>query len=1280
MIQIFDSSPGDKTFSVVLTNATLPGRLVPPSVQTVNIIDSNSRVSFSSPAYAVSKTGIQATINVNRTGYIAGYMTVDYAATDGTATNGYDYLATNGTLLFLPGVTNQTFTVTVINQGVTQPPKTVLLSLFNEINAVPVAPTNAVLTILDNNNPAIAFAAASNTVPGTVGSVALSVLRLSNTNGMVTVDYATTNGTATAGNNYLATNGTLTFLPGVALQTVIVPVIANTNFTGNLQFGVMLANAGGGAQLIAPSNETVTIQYAPPANVPPSIQNPILIRGDWGSSSFDNGPAYANFGSQGQLIFYSWTATNSGEVVFDTFGSVDDVTGFTNLSTYMGVFTGVASDTNFSSVNWVTVNTGINPYAQEFLYSGQDVFNMAGENPLNLLNPLNPNTNTVPVCQALYGYFTQPFTGPSQVRFNAVAGQSYYIVVETLPNLLNEWESYPLSGNAFQSLYDSIYSPPAGLIKLNWALHPSGVFRFASEDLDVTGMTYSNGIPMLLYRVSETEGTRRPTGTVNVDQFNSTLYGTVYRNNTNANSGYTFDVPGLLVTVTRVGGSSGRVQVGYTTANIPTNSIWMATNGTGYLVNGDLPASSFATNYLVAAGTNVFVVGTNQFVTTNYTIVSAPQDYVPVSGTLTFDDSEVSKTIFIPVADDSGLPRQNRDFLLVLTNAALDAEESSDVQPPRLDNVFSQTLVRILDADISPQGPSFGGTTIATNVVTNIVTSIVTTNTTTNIVWNIQPTNGVFNFSKAHYRVTRDISDYWGATPITLYVNRMGTNDAASPTIHWRVNHYYLERTGSDLLNGQFPLQPGSDYATPEPVNNTGIKGLVHDFDMSAYSGTISWPSGNGAFNPQPITFTVYNNGLQQFNEDFLVSLYYEDSHNATFPVGMIDQATVTILFDDNHPPAGSVDELYNADFSYNMAAPFPTVPANMSHPGTDGEVFGLAVQPDDKTILVGDFFSYDSTARNCIARANLNGSLDTTFNPGSGANDFISCIALTTNYEAIVGGNFTSYNGSLRKGIALVNTDGSLDTGFNPGLGFNGTVNAVAIQPDSRILVGGNFTSYNGTPRKYLARLNTDGSLDSTFDPGNSLNGAVNAITVQGNATINVDRNAIGTDPEDDNTVFVGSSSGTLTVMYDFLAVPDDMRIFYGTTNVAGGQGVLIYDTGLISTYNTNTFLDYFLTNTISFGPTNGLTTNIITIVMNQGNGIPGTAWEYTAQVFVAGSGRMVVGGNFTSAGGIPGQDYIARFTDDGSFDTTFNPGSGAERSGFCPGDTAGRQYCGWR
>jgi len=67
----------------------------------------------------------------------------------------------------------------------------------------------------------------------------------------------------------------------------------------------------------------------------------------------------------------------------------------------------------------------------------------------------------------------------------------------------------------------------------------------------------------------------------------------------------------------------------------------------------------------------------------------------------------------------------------------------------------------------------------------------------------------------------------------------------------------------------------------------------------------------------------------------------------------------------------------------------------------------------------------------------------------------------------------------------------GSLDITFNPGSGANSQVNSVAVQPDGKVLMAGQFMSVNGTNRRFIARLNADGSLDSSFDPGDGATGA---------------------------------------------------------------------------------------------------------------------------------------------------------------------------------------------
>ena len=110
------------------------------------------------------------------------------------------------------------------------------------------------------------------------------------------------------------------------------------------------------------------------------------------------------------------------------------------------------------------------------------------------------------------------------------------------------------------------------------------------------------------------------------------------------------------------------------------------------------------------------------------------------------------------------------------------------------------------------------------------------------------------------------------------------------------------------------------------------------------------------------------------------------------------------------------------------------------------------------------------------------------------GMNGDVLALALQTNGQILAGGNFTAVNGTPENYIARLNADGSLDNaGFLNGLvGANGAVQAVVCQTDSRVVIGGAFTTADGIFRNYIARLMTDGSLDTSFNPGAGASGPV--------------------------------------------------------------------------------------------------------------------------------------------------------------------------------------------
>ena len=165
---------------------------------------------------------------------------------------------------------------------------------------------------------------------------------------------------------------------------------------------------------------------------------------------------------------------------------------------------------------------------------------------------------------------------------------------------------------------------------------------------------------------------------------------------------------------------------------------------------------------------------------------------------------------------------------------------------------------------------------------------------------------------------------------------------------------------------------------------------------------------------------------------------------------------------------------------------------------GFNSFVLGAAIRPDGDVMAVGNFSNYNGTGRGRVVRLNNDGSVDAGFTTGAGFNAVANTVALAPSSKTYVGGAFTAYAGTARARIARLNNDGTLDTGFNPGSGFDGDVYCLAVQDDGKVLVGGVFSNFNGTSRNGIARLNTDGSLDLGFDPGSGTNSWVATISVQ--------------------------------------------------------------------------------------------------------------------------------------------------------------------------------------
>src|SRR5439155_952468 len=151
-----------------------------------------------------------------------------FATANGTATAGTDYVSTNGTLTFLPDQTSQTITVTVLGDVLDELDETILVKDRKSVEERNSEGQGGVTILDDDAAPALAINDVS-VVEGNSGTTnaVLTVSMSAASAQTVTVNYATANGTATAGADYVSTNGTLTFLPGQTSQTITVAVLGD---------------------------------------------------------------------------------------------------------------------------------------------------------------------------------------------------------------------------------------------------------------------------------------------------------------------------------------------------------------------------------------------------------------------------------------------------------------------------------------------------------------------------------------------------------------------------------------------------------------------------------------------------------------------------------------------------------------------------------------------------------------------------------------------------------------------------------------------------------------------------------------------------------------------------------------------------------------------------------------------------------------------------------------------------------------------------------------------
>jgi uncharacterized delta-60 repeat protein len=323
----------------------------------------------------------------------------------------------------------------------------------------------------------------------------------------------------------------------------------------------------------------------------------------------------------------------------------------------------------------------------------------------------------------------------------------------------------------------------------------------------------------------------------------------------------------------------------------------------------------------------------------------------------------------------------------------------------------------------------------------------------------------------------------------------------------------------------------------------------------------------------------------------------------------LINQSTAVTLKTLNDVPGADISYSVVKKWAYseapnNETSGFATT-SNTSNPKFNGANLAVAYQADGKILFGGTFTSYASNSGfDRLVRINADGTLDTAFCSNavslSKFNNNVNVIKVQTDGKILVGGQFTDYGGFVgRSYLVRLNSDGTLDTSFNfnaaDGGKFNSIIFGIQVLASGSILVGGTFTNYGGTAgRSRVIKLNSDGTLDAAFNA---------------------------------NAVDSAKFSGTV---YTFAEQSDGKILVGGNFTLYPGAALRQYCIRLNADGTTDTS---FCTNAVDNGKFGGI------------------VYAITVQT----DGKILVGGAFNDYATTTGRSKLVRLNSDGTLDTPF-------------------------
>ncbi|MDX1950577.1 MAG: Calx-beta domain-containing protein [Verrucomicrobiota bacterium] len=672
----------NESFTMTLTTPTGGAVISGTNTARITINETDTGVGFALASYSVGESATNVTITLIRTGATNDLASVDYATEAVGATAGDDYVSTNGTVVFAAGETNATITVDIEPDTVLETNETFRIVLSNPTNSLVTIYTNTVVRILEDDS---SFALSTNAVSvlESATNVTVTVIRTGGTNDTVTLDFSTEDDSATDGADYTATNGTLSFGPGVTSKTISIPLSNDTSYEGDETFRLSITNASSGV-LGAFTNVVVTIRdndstfdlastSLTKAETAGSFTLAVTRTGGVAAAasvrySATNGSATASTDFTVATGVLTFAAGETNKLITVTI--VNDTAVETNETFTIGL-SSPTGDATIGSANVATITITSDDSRLSFEEDSISVDEDDGNASLVINRTGATNTtNTVTYTFKTGSATSADFTGAAGVLTFSPGDTNKTITIPIINDTLvesNEAFTLTISKPTGGALLSGTNIATITIVETDSGVSFSAASYSAAED--------GTNVTLTVRRTGATNST------VDVDYVMTDLSAVDGDDYTATNDTVSFS-PGVTTQTIVIPITDDSV--------IETNEIFRVslTNATSALIvassnavvtiledDSSIALSTNAISFAESATTATITVirtgGTNTTATVDFLTedgsASAGSDYTATNGTLTFSPGQASKTITIPITNDSSV-EGDQDFEISITN------------------------------------------------------------------------------------------------------------------------------------------------------------------------------------------------------------------------------------------------------------------------------------------------------------------------------------------------------------------------------------------------------------------------------------------------------------------------------------------------------------------------------------------------------------------------------------------------------------------------------------